>query len=164
MKQQWCSLLFGCASVFFLSGGSSATSGDFLSWLFYDSHHLLFELLTLSEKTILVPAEVRYSEAKVVSLHALLEQGENVAVIWVLGERQSTAIFHELLELSRLVLAELCEGHLLLLSFDCGVLLVFGASRKALPRKRATQEVDEYMTDSLEIISSTLLVANMRCD
>ena len=100
-------MLLGCASILFLGGGSSASSGDFLSWLFYDSHHLLFKLLTLSKETILVPAKVRYGEAEVVSLHAVLKQGENVAVIWVLGERQSAAIFHELLELSWLVLAEL---------------------------------------------------------
>jgi len=66
-----CSLLLGGTSIFILIGSGSITcgssftsSGDFLSWLFYDSHHLLFELLTLSEKTILVPAEVRDGKAE----------------------------------------------------------------------------------------------------
>jgi len=84
-----------------------------------------------------------------VTLHAGLEQGENVAVIWVLGERQSAAIVHELFEFIWLVQTEVVESHLLLLSLDCGVLLVFGASREALPGKRAAQEVDENVTDCL---------------
>ena len=165
-----CSLFLGGASIFFFIGslsitcGSSSASsgGDLLSWLFYDSHHLLFELLTLSEKTIFVPAEVRDGKAELVTLHAGLEQGENVAVIWVLGERQSAAVVHELFEFFRLVQTEVVKSHLLLLSLDCSVLLVFGASRKALPGERAAQEVDENVTDCLEIVSSALFIANMR--
>jgi hypothetical protein len=56
---------------------------------------------------------------------------------------------HELLELIRLVLAELLDGDLLLLFLDGGVFLLLGATRKTLPWERALKEVEEHVPNSL---------------
>jgi len=61
---------------------------------------------------------------------------------------------HEFLELIRLVAAELLDRDLLLLLLDGGVLLGLGPARETLPRKRAAQEVEDDVTDGLEIIAS----------
>lgn len=68
---------------------------------------------------------------------------------------------HELLELIWLISAELLDGYLLLLLLNVGILLLLGASWETLPRKNSLQEVEENVTDGLEIISSRLLVSDM---
>jgi len=70
-----------------------------------------------------------------VSLHARLEQADDVGVVGVLGEGQASAVVHELSEFLRLVFAQFLNGDLLLLLFDVGVLLLLGSAGKALPRK-----------------------------
>ena len=68
---------------------------------------------------------------------------------------------HELLELFRLIAAEVLDGSLLLLLLDVGVLLGLGAAGQALPREGTAQEVKDHMTDRLEVVSSGLLVAKV---
>lgn len=89
--------------------------------------------MPLEEKAVLVPDEVRRAKLEVVALHAALEQAEDVAIVGVCGEGQTTAIVHELLELGRLVQAQFVDGHLLLFALDVIIFLVFRASWEALP-------------------------------
>ena len=94
-------------------------------------------------------------------LHATFKQADDVAVVGVLGEAEATAVVHELLELFRLIAAEVLDGSLLLLLLDVGVLLGLGAAGQALPREGTAQEVKDHMTDRLEVVSSGLLVAKV---
>ena len=68
------------------------------------------------------------------TLHASLEKREDVSVVRVGLEGQSSAVVHELLELGRLVHAEILNGDLLLLALNVVVFFIFGASWQALPR------------------------------
>jgi hypothetical protein len=85
----------------------------------------------------------------VISLQCVLEKADDVSIVWILGETQSTAVVHELLELIGLVFAELFDGDLLLLFLDGGVFLLLGAARKTLPWKRSFQEVEEDVANGL---------------
>jgi hypothetical protein len=96
-----------------------------------------------------------------VLLHAALEQANDVAVVRILGEAETAAIMHELLEFLRQVLAQVVDGRLLLLLLDVGVLLGLRSAGQALPGQRALQEVENDMTNGLEVISARLLVAKM---
>ena len=98
------------------------------------------------------------------ALHAALEQREDVAIVRVGREGQSTAVVHEFLELGRLVQAELINGDLLLFALDVIIFFVFRASWQALPRQRSSEEVQKHVANRFKIISSALLVANMGAD
>merc|ERR1712146_146901 len=71
-----------------------------------DFHHLLLEGLSLLEEAVPVPDEIDGAGVVVVTLHAPLEEAEDVAVVRVLSEGETTAVVHELLELGRLILAQ----------------------------------------------------------
>ena len=129
-----------------------------------DAKHRLLEGLPLEEESVLIPNEVRRSQIEVVALHAALEQAQDVPVVWVGLKRKPAAVIHELLELRGLVQAKILDGDFLLLSLDVVVFFVFGASWQALPRQRSAQEVKKHMSDSLEVIATRLLVANVRVD
>lgn len=103
-----------------------------------DTHHVLLEGLLLEEEAVLVPNEVRRLNVEVVTLHAALEQIEDVAVVGVGSETQAAAVLHELFEFSWLVHAELVYGHFLLFSPDVIIFLVLRAPRQTLPWQRAT--------------------------
>ena len=83
------------------------------------------------------------------AFHAALEETEDVAVVGVGRERQTSAVVHELLELGGLVEAEFVDGDLLLLALDVIIFFVFGASRESLPGESATEEVEEHVPDRL---------------
>ena len=120
--------------------------------------------MPLQEKAILIPDEVWRAQLKVVALHAALEEREDVAVVGVGCERQPTAVVHELLELGRLVQAELIDGHLLLLALDVIIFFVLRASWEALPRKRSAQEVEQHVANRLQVVPAGLLVTDVRAD
>ena len=65
--------------------------------------------------------------------HAVREQRKDVVVVRILGEAETATIFHERLELNRLILAELAKSYFLLLSLDRSILLVLGTARQSLP-------------------------------
>jgi hypothetical protein len=67
--------------------------------------------------------------------HAILKQVYDETVVWILSEAQVSAVIHELLELVRLVFAELFNRNLLFLLLDVGVLLSLGSTWEALPWK-----------------------------
>ena len=71
---------------------------------------------------------------------------------------------HKLFKLFGLVLAEVLDRHLPLLFFDVGILFLFVASWKALPWERAFEEIQEHVTNCLEVVSSRLFIPNVGID
>jgi len=89
-----------------------------------------------------------------VPFEATLEKSDNVSVIRVLSKGEASAVVHELFEFVRLVAAKLFNTDLLLLFLDVGVFLLLRSTRKPLPWECPFEEVEEYMTNGLKIISS----------
>ena len=100
-------------------------------------------------QSVFVPDEVRLSRVHIVLLHAGLKQGDDVTVVRVLSEGQSSAVVHEFGKLVWLVLAELFDLDFLLLFLDVSVFLGLGSSWEALPWERAFQEIQEHVTNCL---------------
>jgi hypothetical protein len=88
------------------------------------SQHVLLQSLLLKHQSVLVPNEVRGLQVEPVALHARIKQIQDVPVVGVVREAQLAAVAHEFLKLLGLVLAELLDGHLLLLAFDVIVFLI----------------------------------------
>ena len=63
-----------------------------------------------------------------------------------------------------MALAQLVNGHFELLLLDVVVLLVLRASWKALPRETPAQEVQQHVSNGLQVISPRLLVTNVGVD
>lgn len=91
--------------------------GSFISFDFFflggflvdDTHHLSLDGFLLQDQSVLVPNEVRRLLVMSVLIHAALEQLDDVPVVWVLGETQTSAIVHELSEFLWLVFTELVD-------------------------------------------------------
>ena len=126
-----------------------------------DADHLSLDGFLLQDQSVLVPDEVGVLLVESVLIHAALEQLDDVPVVWVLGETQTSAVVHELSELLWLVFAQLVDGRLFLLLFDGSVLLGLGSAWQTLPWQRALQEVEQDVTDGLQVVSSGLLIAQM---
>ena len=77
--------------------------------------HLCLDLLFFYGQPIFLPNKVWFRGAETISLHAALEETNDVAIVWILGEAEASAIVHELLEFVRLISAELLNAYLLLL-------------------------------------------------
>ena len=116
--------------------------------------HLLLDEFFFQDQPIFVPDEIWLLWVDIVFLHAALKKTNDIAIIGVLGEAETTAVVHELLEFLRLVLAELLNLDLLLLFLDVGILLSLGSAGEALPWERALQEVEQHVTDRLQVVSS----------
>jgi hypothetical protein len=125
----------------------------FLDGLADDFHQVLLQGLLLKDQTVLVPDEVGGLGVPPVLLHASLEETKDILVIGVLSELKFAAIVHELAEFLGVTLTQLINSDFELLLLDVVILLVLRASWKALPRKTASQEVQQHVSDSLEIIS-----------
>lgn len=115
-------------------------------------------------KPVLVPDEIGNASVEVVTFETVLEQVDDVVVVGVARKGQLAAVLHEFFELRRVVEAELVKGHLLLLALNGIILLVLGATWEALPRQRASEEVEQHVTNSLEVISAGLLVTDVRAN
>ena len=123
--------------------------------------HLTLDGLLLEDEAVLVPDEVGSPGVDVVLLHATLEQPDDVSVVWILSEAQTSAVVHELFEFFWLVATEIFNGRFLLLFLDIGILFGLRPTRESLPRQRALQEVEDDMTNGFEVIPSGLLVPQM---
>ena len=119
-----------------LSSHTSLVGVLLLGWLLFDDfHHLLLDLLLLQHQSVLVPDEVGSLQVESVSLHARLEQPDDVRIVGVLSEGEASAVVHKLSEFLRLVFAQFLDGDFLLLLLDVIVLLLLGSSWQSLPRK-----------------------------
>jgi uncharacterized membrane protein len=74
-------------------------------------------------------------------------------VVGFLLKLQLAAILHELFEFGWVAFAELIQGGLHLLLLNVAIFVVLRAARKSLPGQTASQEVQEYVADCLQIIS-----------
>lgn len=134
-------------------------------WVLLDDlEHLLLDKLLFQHEPIFVPDEVGLLGVDMVFLHAALEESDDVAIVRVLGEAEASAVVHELLEFLGLVLAKLLDLDLLLLFLDVGVLLGLGSTWKSLPWESTLEEVEQDVSDGLQVVSSGLLVSNMGVD
>lgn len=132
-----------------------------LSWLLNCPHNVLFQSLLLQNQTVLVPNEVWRLGVEVVALHAAIKQVQDVSVVWVVREFKTSAVLHELFELNWLVQAQLVDGHLLLFSLDVVVFLVLAAAWKSLPWQGASQEVQQDVTNGLQVVTAGLLITQV---
>ena len=69
------------------------------------------------------------------SLHATLEQTDNVRIVRILREAKTSAVVHELFELVGDVPTELVDGYFFLFLLNVGVLFSLRSSWEALPGK-----------------------------
>jgi len=101
----------------------------------------------------LLPGVVKDASVEIVTLQALLEEGETCSVVGLLFELEGAAVLHEFAELTWIAPAELFQTRLDLLLFDVVVLLVLGTSWQALPRQLSLKQIEEYVADGFKIIS-----------
>ena len=125
-------------------------------------HHLPLDGLLLEHQSVLVPDEVRGLCVDLISLHAVLKQVNDETVVWILSETEVSAVVHELFELLGLIFAKFFNRNFFLLLLDVGILLSLGSAGEALPWERALQEVEEHVANSLQVIPSRLLIADVR--
>jgi len=79
-----------------------------LAWLFfYNTHHLFLDGLSLHVEPVSVPNKVRICSIDIVSLHAVREKTDDIAIVGILGKAQASAIMHELQEFFWLSFTEL---------------------------------------------------------
>jgi len=114
-----------------------------------DTHHLGLQLLLVLAQSVLLPGVIHDLGVKVVAGHAVFKQANAVFVVGLAVEFQSAAVLHELLEFGGVALAELLKGCLDLLLLDGRVLLVLGASGKALPGQASTGEIQKDVSNGL---------------
>lgn len=140
-------LLFALVFLLFATGGLFCCG--VLCRLLQCSHHVLLEGLLLEDQPVLVPNEVGGLGVESVPFHAVVEEAEDVTVVWVVGEFEGPAVLHKLLELDGLVQTQFVNGDLLLLSLDVVIFFVFGPAGETLPGKGSSQEVEQYVTNCL---------------
>lgn len=87
------------------------------------------------------------------SLHATLEKSNAGTIVGFLLKLELAAVLHELAELIWVAAAQFFQTGLYLLFLDVVVLLVFASARQALPRQRALHEIDQHVTNCLEVIA-----------
>ena len=93
------------------------------------------------------------------SLETFLKKSKTVLVIGLFFKLQTTTVHHVVIKLLRNPLAKVLQLSLQLLNLDVLVLLVLVASRESLPRQTALDKIKQHVTNSFEVIPSTLLLA-----
>lgn len=150
-------LLGGGSEALVATGFTSATSARLClhaRLLANDVEHRVLERLLVLAQPVLLPGVVKDAVVEVVALHAALEVVEALTIVGLLLEFERSAVLHVLAELARVTAAELLKTGLNLLLLDVVILLVLGATRETLPRQLALDEVEQDVTDSLQIITS----------
>ena len=104
--------------------------------------HLLLDLLLFYSQPILLPNKFWLFGAETISLHAALEETNDVTIVGILGEAEASAVVHELLEFVWLISAELLNGYLLLLFLNISVFFLLRSTSKSLPWKGPLEEIE----------------------
>ncbi len=97
----------------------------------------------------------------------MVQVAEELAQIGDVGlgvELEGARVGQELGKLTGAALAQLCDGHLLLLFQNEAILLLGVLGLEALPGQRALEEVDQHVADGLQVVAATLLDAQMVVD
>ena len=98
-----------------------------LAWLFfYNTHHLFLDGFSLHVEPVSIPNEIRVSSIDIVSLHAVREKTDDIAIVGILGKAQASTIVHELQEFLWLTLTKLLQRCILLLFLYLSILLRLG--------------------------------------
>ena len=133
-----------------------------LAWLFfYNTHHLFLDGFPFHVEPVSIPNEIRVSSIDIVSLHAVREKADDIAIVGILGKAQASTIVHELQEFLWLTLTKLLQRCILLLFLYLSILLRLGFAWQALPWERSHQEIQYNVSNALKVISSGLFVSQM---
>jgi len=58
-----------------------------LTWLFfYNTHHLFLDGFSFHVEPVSVPNEIRVGSIDFISLHAVREKANDIAIVWILSE------------------------------------------------------------------------------
>jgi len=93
--------------------------------------------------------------------HASCKLIDNKFVIWILSETKFFAVVEHLAKALWVVFRQSFDSDLHLLLLDVSVFFSLWPSWKALPWKLTLQEVEKYMANRFEAVSSGLLVTNV---
>lgn len=114
----------------------------FLDWLLLDNiEYTVLKCFFVFAESVLFPCVVVCFHVKSIPSHTFFEETNDVLVVRVLFELQSSAVLHVLFELRRQTLAELIKSSLNLLFFNLIVLLILCSAGKSLPRQAAFKEI-----------------------
>ena len=141
-----------CIVTFFLHAGLLAN----------DVEHGVLECLLVLAEPVLLPGVVKHAMVEAVTSHARLKEVDTLAIVWLLLEVELATVLHILTEFGWVPAAKLFKRGLNLLLLDVVVLLVLGATWQALPGELSFDQVEQNMTDSLQIVSPGLLDALVR--
>ena len=94
--------------------------------------------------------------------HNFPKKFPSVRIIWLIFKLEALAVGHEFCELGRNALTELLNAGRELLVLDQVVFLVLCLGLDAHPGQGALEEVDKDVPDGAHVVSSALLVAQMR--
>lgn len=97
-------------------------------------------------------------------VHQILENLPHIVVVGSLLEFEVSTVLQVSVEFFRHATRQRLDGGRDLLIFDSIVLVILVLALKTLPRQRSLQEVDENETDGLEVVTPTLLDAEMCID
>ena len=97
-------------------------------------------------------------------LHEVVEHLPVLVVVGLVEEVEAAHVLQILGELVRIALAEDLDGRGALRVADLLIALLERVGLEALPGQRAAQEVHEHVAERLEVVASTLLLAQVRVD
>ena len=97
-------------------------------------------------------------------VHQILENLSHIVVVGSLLKLEVPTVLQVRVEFLRHATSQRLDGRGYLLIFDSIVLVILVFALKTLPWQRSLQEVDENETDGLEVVTPTLLNAEMCID
>ena len=116
----------------------------------------VFECLFVLGQPVLLPSVVKDATVEVVPSNARLKETVASPVVGLLFKFECATVLHELSKFRWVTPAELFKRSLDLLLLNSVVLFVLAATWQTLPWERSLDEVENNVTDCLQIISSTL--------
>lgn len=132
---------------------------EYLGLFLNDIKYAVLQGLLVFTQSVLLPREVEDLGVQIVAGQALFEEPDDVLVVRILLEFELPTVLHELLELDRVPLAKLFQRGFYLFLFDVIVFVVFVPAWEALPRERPAQEVEQDVSNGLQIVPPRLLDA-----
>jgi len=118
----------------------------------YVQNTVLQSFLVLTE-SVLFPCIITHIDVKAMPDNTLLEQANEVLVVWLLLKLKDPTVLHELLELRRIPFAQLLQCGLDLLLLNIVILFIFASAWQALPRQASSKEIQEDMANRFQVIS-----------
>lgn len=142
-----------------LSDGGGCSSGLLFRLLANDVEDAVFECLFVLGQPVLLPSVVKDATVEVVPSNARLKETVASPVVGLLFKFECATVLHELSKFRWVTPAELFKRSLDLLLLNSVVLFVLAATWQTLPGEGSLDEVEQDVTDRLQIIASTLFNA-----